>query len=93
MSRVKIMFPGDDPRWNYVRGAFPKTKTEARECWEQISWSLSPENLAEDGMLSSREQVRKEREIHEDARLLFKHFKCPKDITSDGDIEQYMEGV
>jgi len=93
MSRVKIMLPSDDPRWNYVRGAFPKTKAEARECWEQISCSLAPENIAEDGELSLREQVRKEREIHEDAHLLFRYFKCPRDITSDGEIEQYWEDV
>ncbi len=91
MNRVKIIFPNDDPRWNYVRGAFPTNKEQARECWEQISQSLAPENIAEDGELSLREQDRKEREIHEDARLLYKQFKCPRDITSDGEIEQYWE--
>ena len=91
MNRVKIIFPNDDPRWNYVRGPFPTNKEQARECWEQISQSLAPENIAEDGELSLREQERKEREIHEDARLLYKQFKCPRDITSDGEIEQYWE--
>ena len=89
--RVKLTFHNDDPRWNYVRGQFPTNKEQARECWEQISWSLAPENIAEDGELSLREQERKEREIHEDARLLYQQFKCPRDITSDGDIEQYWE--
>ena len=49
MNRVKIIFPNDDPRWNYVRGAFPKTKAEARECWEHIVCGLAPESITEDG--------------------------------------------
>jgi hypothetical protein len=87
------MIPIDDPRWKHVRGAFPRSKAEARECWEQIACSLSDENLSEDGELSIREQVRKERRIREDARLLFKHFKCPKDIASYAEFEmqQYEE--
>lgn len=87
------MIPSDDPRWKHVRGAFPRSKAEARECWESIACSLSIENLSGDGELSIREQVRKERRIHEDARLLFKHFKCPKDIASceDYEMKQYEE--
>ena len=49
MTRVKIIFPDDDPRWNYVRGAFPKNKAEARELivifWQEvlfIRYSLMP---------------------------------------------------
>ena len=81
MNRVKIIFPDDDPRWNYVRGAFPKTKAEAKQCWEEISCGLAMENLTEDGELSTTETNRKERGILQDAKLLFTRFKCPKDVA------------
>lgn len=93
MGKVFINFNGEeqDPRWNYLNGSYPTTKERAREQWKEISIALSPESIAEDGELSSRQQDIKERGIHEDARLLYQQFKCPRDITSDGDIEQYWE--
>ena len=94
MNRVKIIFDWDDPRWNYVRGAFPKTIGEAYECWHHISCGLAEESLWEDGELSLKERNRKEREILKDAKLLFTRFKCPKDIadTSDYDLSKFVEG-
>ena len=94
MARVKIIFPDDDSRWNYVRGAFPKTKAEAKQCWEEISCGLAMENLTEDGELSTTETNRKERGILQDAKLLFTRFKCPKDVadTSDYDLSKFVEG-
>ena len=94
MNRVKIIFPDDDPRWNYVRGAFPKTKAEAKQCWEKISCGLAMENLTEDGELSTTETNRKERGILQDAKLLFTRFKCPKDVAddSDYDLSKFVEG-
>ena len=59
----RIIFAWDDPRWNYVRGAFPKTKGEAYECWHHISCGLAEESLWEDGELSLKERKRKEKEI------------------------------
>jgi|TARA_R100000482_G_C5113785_1_gene141957 hypothetical protein len=93
MNRVKIIFPNDDPRWNYVRGAFPKTKAEARECWEHIVCGLAPESITEDGELSTREARRKERGILQDAKLLFTRFKCPKDVAEycDVDLSKFVE--
>ena len=93
MRKVFINFNGEeqDPRWNYLNGSYPTTKERAREHWKEIAIALSPECLAEDGELSSRQQDIKERGIHKDARLLYQQFKCPRDITSDGDIEQYWE--
>ena len=94
MNRVKIIFDWDDPRWNYVRGAFPKTIGEAYECWNHISCGLAEESLWEDGELSLKERNRKEREILKDAKLLFTRFKCPKDIadSSDYDLSKFVEG-
>jgi len=94
MARVKIIFPDDDPRWNYVRGAFPKTKAEARECWENIVCGLAPESITEDGELSLTESRRKERGILQDAKLLFTRFKCPKDVAEycDYDLSKFVEG-
>ena len=94
MNRVKIIFPDDDPRWNYVKGAFPKTKAEAKQCWEEISCGLAMENLTEDGELSTTETNRKERGILQDAKLLFTRFKCPKDVAeySDYDLSKFVEG-
>jgi hypothetical protein len=94
MNRVKIIFDWDDPRWNYVRGAFPKTIGEAYECWNHISCGLAEESLWEDGELSLKERNRKEREILQDAKLLFTRFKCPKDIadSSDYDLSKFVEG-
>ena len=93
MSKVFCNFNGEeqDPRWNYLNGSYPTTKERAREQWEDIAVALSPECIAEDGELSSRQQGIKERGIHNDARLLYQEFKCPRDIRSDGDIEQYWE--
>ena len=93
MNRVKIIFPNDDPRWNYVRGAFPKTKAEARECWEHIVCGLAPESITEDGELSTSEARRKERGILQDAKLLFTRFKCPKDVAEycDVDLSKFVE--
>jgi len=84
----------DDPRWRYIRGPFPKTKVEARECWEDISRGLAMENLTEDGELSVTETNRKEREILQDAKLLFTRFKCPKDVAEycDVDLSKFVEG-
>ena len=94
MARVKIIFPDDDPRWNYVRGAFPKTLGEAYECWHDIVSGLAPENLTQDGELSIAETNEKERGILQDAKLLFTRFKCPKDIadSSDYDLSKFVEG-
>ena len=94
MNRVKIIFPNDDPRWNYVRGAFPITKEEARECWEHIVCGLAPESITEDGELSTSEAKRKERGILQDAKLLFTRFKCPKDVAEycDVDLSKFVEG-
>jgi hypothetical protein len=94
MTRVKIIFPNDDPRWNYVRGAFPKTKAEARGCWEEISCNLAMENLTQDGELSTTETNRKEIEVLQDAKLLFTRFQCPKDVAedSDYDLSKFVEG-
>ena len=94
MNRVKIIFPDDDPRWNYVRGAFPKTKAEAKQCWEEISCGLAMENLTEDGELSTTETNRKERGILQDAKLLFTRFQCPKDLADvcDYDLSKFVEG-
>ena len=93
MTRVKLTFTNDDPRWNYLRGAFPKTKGEAYECWHDIRIGLADENLYEDGMLSSSEARRKERGIYKDANLLFTRFQCPKDIAqdSDADLSKFVE--
>ena len=93
MNRVKIIFPNDDPRWNYVRGAFPKTKAEARKCWEHIVCGLAPESITEDGELSLTESRRKERGILQDAKLLFTRFKCPKDVAEycDVDLSKFVE--
>jgi len=93
MGKVFFNFNGEeqDPRWNYLNGSYPTTKERAREQWEEISIALSPESIAEDGELSSRQQDIKERGIYKDARLLYQQFKCPRDISSDGDIEQYWE--
>ena len=84
----------DDPRWRYIRGPFPKTKVEARECWEDISRGLAMENLTEDGELSITETNRKERHILQDAKLLFTRFKCPKDVADDSDynLSKFVEG-
>jgi len=98
MARAKLVNGiytfDDDPRWKYVRGAFPKTKTEATECWEDISRGLAMENLTEDGQLSEIETNRKERSILQDAKLLFTRFKCPKDVAddSDYDLSKFVEG-
>ena len=94
MNRVKIIFPNDDPRWNYVRGAFPITKEEARECWEHIVCGLAPESIYEDGELSTTEARRKERGILQDAKLLYTRFQCPKDLADvcDYDLSKYVEG-
>ena len=94
MARVKIIFPNDDPRWNYFRGAFPKTKAEARKCWENIVCGLAPESITEDGELSTSEARRKERGILQDAKLLFTRFKCPKDVAEycDVDLSKFVEG-
>ena len=94
MNRVKIIFPDDDPRWNYVRGAFPKTKGEARECWEHIVCGLAPESITEDGELSLTESRKKERGILQDAKLLFTRFQCPKDLADvcDYDLSKFVEG-
>ena len=93
MNRVKIIFPDDDPRWNYVR-VLSKTKAEAKQCWEEISCGLAMENLTEDGELSTTETNRKERGILQDAKLLFTRFKCPKDVAeySDYDLSKFVEG-
>ncbi len=84
----------DDPRWRYIRGPFPKTKVEARECWEDISRGLAMENLTEDGELSITETNRKERGILQDAKLLFTRFQCPKKVAddSDYDLSKFVEG-
>ena len=84
----------DDPRWRYIRGPFPKTKVEAKECWEDISRGLAMENLTEDGELSVTETNRKERCILQDAQLLFTRFQCPKKVAddSDYDLSKYVEG-
>jgi hypothetical protein len=93
MTRVKIIFPNDDPRWNYVRGAFPKTKAEAYECWRDIVCGLAPESIYEDGELSTTEARRKERGILQDAKLLFTRFQCPKSLADvcDYDLSKYVE--
>tara|TARA_R110002050_G_scaffold4329_1_gene21373 strand:- start:13 stop:297 length:285 start_codon:yes stop_codon:yes gene_type:complete len=93
MTRVKIIFPNDDPRWNYLRGSFPKTKGEAYECWHDISCGLAEESLWEDGELSLKERNQKERGILQDAKLLYTRFQCPKDIVdcSDGDLSKFVE--
>ena len=84
----------DDPRWRYIRGPFPKTKVEARECWEDISRGLAMENLTEDGELSATETNRKERGILQDAKLLFTRFQCPKNLADvcDYDLSKFVEG-
>ena len=98
MARAKLVNGkytyNDDPRWKYVRGPFPKPKTEATECWEDISRGLAMENLTEDGELSETETNRKERGILQDAKLLFTCFKCPKDVAddSDYDLSKFVEG-
>ena len=93
MTRLKLLLPNDDPRWNYVKGAFPQNKAEARECWLDIRIGLADENLFEDGMLSLTEARRKERGIFKDANLLFTRFQCPKDIAqdSDADLSKFVE--
>ena len=93
MGKVFFNFNGEeqDPRWNYLNGSYPTTKERAREHWKEIGISLAEENLWEDGELSTRQKNQKERDIHKDARLLYQQFKCPRDIRSDGDIEQYWE--
>ena len=98
MARAKLINGkytyNDDPRWNYVRGTFPKTKAEARECWENIVCGLAPESIIEDGELSTSEARRKERGILQDAKLLFTRFKCPKDVAEycDVDLSKFVEG-
>ncbi len=87
MTRVKIIFPDDDPRWNYVRGAFPKNEAEARECWQEISCLLAEETLWEDGELTQVQRNRKERKVLQDAKLLYTRFQCPRDIVSDSDAD------
>ena len=89
----KELFSNDDPRWNYIRGAFPKTKGEAYECWHDISCGLAEENLWEDGELSLKERNQKERGLYKDANLLFTRFQCPKDIAqdSDADLSKFVE--
>ena len=62
MTKVKIIFPNDDPRWEYVRGAFPTSKEQARDCWMSISCSLAPESLSEDGELPYYLQKQKRRD-------------------------------
>ena len=93
MSRVKIIFPSDDPRWNCVRGAFPKTKAEARECWEQIEGYTSPECIARDGEATEEESMQNYRDVLKDALLLHKKFPHPKDILlelwSDKDARRF----
>ena len=89
MKKDKIIFPDDDSRWNYVRGAFPKNKADARECWEQISCLLAEETLWEDGELTQVQSNRKEREVLQDAKLLYTRFQCPRDIASDADLSQF----
>ena len=89
MKKDKIIFPDDDSRWNYVRGAFPKNKADARECWELISCLLAEETLWEDGELTQVQRNRKEREVLQDAKLLYTRFQCPKDIVSDADLSQF----
>ena len=83
----------DDPRWKYVRGPFPKTYGEAYECWYDIVSGLSPENLTQDGELSTAETNRKERGILQDAKLLFTRFQCPKDLANvcDYDLSKFVE--
>ena len=65
MARAKLINGkytyNDDPRWKYIRGAFPKTYGEAYECWYDIVSGLAPENLTQDGELSVTETNRKER--------------------------------
>ena len=98
MARAKLINGkytfDDDPRWKYIRGAFPKNKIEATECWEDISRGLAMENLTEDGELSVTETNRKERHILQDAKLLFTRFQCPKDVAddSDYDLSKFVEG-
>ena len=95
MNKVKIKFPNDDPRWEYVRGAFPTNKEQARVCWIDISCSLAPESLAEDGELPYHLQIQKRRDVLKDAKLLVKHgFKCPSDIADmcdDDGLIKYKE--
>ena len=83
----------DDPRWKYVRGPFPKTYGEAYECWYDIVSGLAPENLTQDGELSTAETNRKERGILQDAKLLFTRFQCPKDLAnvSDYNLSKFVE--
>jgi hypothetical protein len=62
MARAKLVNGvytfDDDPRWKYIRGAFPKTKGEAYECWRDIVSGLAPESIYEDGELSTTEAKR-----------------------------------
>ena len=84
----------DDPRWKYVRGPFPKTKVEAKECWHDIVCGLAPESIWEDGELSTTEARKKKRGILQDAKLLGTRFQCPKDLADvcDYDLSKYVEG-
>ena len=95
MNKIKIIFPNDDPRWEYVRGAFPTTKEQARDCLVSISCGLAQENLTEDGELPYYLQVQKRKDVLEDAKLLAKHnFKCPSDIADmcdDDGLIKYKE--
>ena len=92
MNRVKIIFTDDDPRWNYVRGAFQKPKPRLNNVGKKFLAYM--ENLTEDGELSTTETNRKERGILQDAKLLFTRFKCPKDVAeySDYDLSKFVEG-
>ena len=70
--------------YNYTRGfhyqPLPKTKAEARECWEQIEGSMSDECISQDGEATQAEAKQNYRDVLRDALRLHKKFPHPKDI-------------
>tara|TARA_E500000081_G_scaffold151480_1_gene181830 strand:+ start:839 stop:1153 length:315 start_codon:yes stop_codon:yes gene_type:complete len=71
-------------RYIYTSGfhyqPIPKTKTEAKECWEQMEGFMSPEFIAQDGEATLAQQKRNYRAVLRDTLRLHKKFPHPKDI-------------
>ena len=71
-------------RYIYTGGFYafrePKTKEEARRCWEKLEGSMSPECIAQDGEATQAEARQNYRYVLKDALRLHKKFPHPKDI-------------
>lgn len=70
--------------YNYTRGyhyqPLPTTQAEARECWEQIEGSMSPECIFQDGEATQAEARQNYHATLRDALILHTKFPHPKDI-------------